>query len=791
MKHNIWLEGYGNFVTRYPRRVLSLMALIVGLGALISSQLGIRLNIVELLPNDVPELRGREAMLEAHGGSAELLLSIEGPKDQALHYAKQLVPLLRENPNVSAADVDFPVDFFQDRWLYFLEYSQLQSLQQNLSKVARPADPLTLLMGLARFQKEVDAIPAASKGKKIQRVLQKKNLHSSDGSMLFVLIQPRGSLGDFSGRTEESIHAIQKIIRHTHPQKWGLQTQLGGRMLVMLEENHQTAKDMQNGSLLAFILIPILLTLLTRRFSALMIISVPLLAGIILTLAVTTLTIGRLNMVSGFMIPALAGLGVDFCIHLYLCFTQYLDNGLDRDDAMKKAVIQMAPPCMMAALTTSVAFMALMLNHFDGVSEYGMIASFGVPLTFLSTFVILPPLCLLLPQKRRKKVVWFPSCIWSQKYTFPLVLLGLVILGFSMWHAKDIDFHNDFQDLRGVSEADQVYRKMADALGGPSDPTIFMVKGMEETHRMADIIDKIRSKQNPQMKAQFGFSFSLADIIPTEQQKKRKTMQKIHSSTQLLLQMLQAYPQLNKQFGQKLEELLRASTMPVWESKELPKVFSDRLSSKDGQHHFLYLLKKAELSIDTDIAQWAAAIRKVLSSAQKEKIEISVLDEGVITDRMISLLKADIFPMLTFSFFCVVVITSLSFRRISAIVLVTTSVLAGLIMMLGVMVMINMPLHFFNVVILPSIMGIGIDNAIHIQHGYLQDGDITQVLRKKSPAIFLSTLTTTIGFGVMITAHHGGVFDLGLLAIIGMGCTFFCSSIILPAVLAQLTGYRE
>ena len=68
---------------------------------------------------------------------------------------------------------------------------------------------------------------------------------------------------------------------------------------------------------LAFGLIICLLLLFTRRPQVLLVIALPLMVGIVFTLAATSLFIGRINMVSGFMIPALAGLGVDFCIHLY------------------------------------------------------------------------------------------------------------------------------------------------------------------------------------------------------------------------------------------------------------------------------------------------------------------------------------------------------------------------------------------------------------------------------------------------------------------------------------------
>ena len=91
-----------------------------------------------------------------------------------------------------------------------------------------------------------------------------------------------------------------------------------------------------------------------------------------------------------------------------------------------------------------------------------------------------------------------------------------------------------------------------------------------------------------------------------------------------------------------------------------------------------------------------------------------------------------------------------------------------------------MSFNLFNAVIIPSIVGIGIDNAVHIVHSAHAQG-ITQTLRIRWAPILLSSLTTMIGFGAMICAHHYGIYTLGQLAILGSLCTFGLTSALLPA----------
>jgi len=95
-------------------------------------------------------------------------------------------------------------------------------------------------------------------------------------------------------------------------------------------------------------------------------------------------------------------------------------------------------------------------------------------------------------------------------------------------------------------------------------------------------------------------------------------------------------------------------------------------------------------------------------------------------------------------------------------------------------------------IIIPTIIGIGIDNGVHIYHRYKQEGpgSLRKVLRHTGSAIGISSLTTMVGFSGLIFAFHPGLNAIGELALIGISLTLLAALVILPAVF-QLQESRK
>lgn len=111
----------------------------------------------------------------------------------------------------------------------------------------------------------------------------------------------------------------------------------------------------------------------------------------------------------------------------------------------------------------------------------------------------------------------------------------------------------------------------------------------------------------------------------------------------------------------------------------------------------------------------------------------------------------------------------------------------SLAMTFGILVLINMPLNPANLIVLPLIIGLGVDSGVHLLHDFRHraPGPYT-VTPSLVNAIVLTVTTTMVGFGAMMIAAHRGLFSLGAVLTIGVTCCLFISLVPLPAILALL-----
>jgi len=126
------------------------------------------------------------------------------------------------------------------------------------------------------------------------------------------------------------------------------------------------------------------------------------------------------------------------------------------------------------------------------------------------------------------------------------------------------------------------------------------------------------------------------------------------------------------------------------------------------------------------------------------------------------------------------------FRSIRWAILAMVPLLVGSIWMIGLMHIFDLKFNLANLIVLPLIIGIGIDNGIHIVHRHREGQDNKKgsvISTSTGKAVILSSLTTMIGFGSLMIASHKGIFSVGLLLTLGVGSCLIASLTVLPALL--------
>lgn len=128
------------------------------------------------------------------------------------------------------------------------------------------------------------------------------------------------------------------------------------------------------------------------------------------------------------------------------------------------------------------------------------------------------------------------------------------------------------------------------------------------------------------------------------------------------------------------------------------------------------------------------------------------------------------------------------FKRIRFAILAMIPLMVGAVWMVGTMQLLGLQLTLMNVIGLPLILGIGIDDGVHILHRHRVEGNgrIRTVFTSTGKAVLLTSITTMLAFGSLVFATYRGLGSLGIALFIGVGTCFLTSVIILPALLGWM-----
>jgi hypothetical protein len=126
----------------------------------------------------------------------------------------------------------------------------------------------------------------------------------------------------------------------------------------------------------------------------------------------------------------------------------------------------------------------------------------------------------------------------------------------------------------------------------------------------------------------------------------------------------------------------------------------------------------------------------------------------------------------------------LDFRRLKPTVFTLLPLGLGALWIVPAMGVLDVPWNMANLVVLPMFMGIAVDCGVHLVHRALETPETAAapLVSSTGKAVLASGLTTLVGFGSLLVAQHAGIFSLGLLLTLAIGCNLAAGFIVLPLV---------
>ncbi len=796
----VGLRFLAGWTYRHYRGILVVSILLTAFCSIFVYRLGRKLetDLIALIPENYQSVKTLNEIKQRVGGVGSLVVLVQSPEFEAnRRFAEDLARELQdENYETYINFVDYKRDaeFYRKNALLFMETDDLDEVLTRIDDyiIQEKLKLSPLYISLDEEEAVLDFSDIESKYRTADNG-DETYYTNPDRTILALEAMAAGTVSNI-GFAKDMQRVIQQAVKKVNPRAYHPQMliEYGGPFKNKIDEYDTILSDVRSTLIFGIMGIVALLTFYFRQPLAAFFVAIPLAMGLIWAFAITYWVIGNLNTMTAFLFVILFGLGIDFGIHM---FARYLEVRMDKTDvrmSIETMLSQTGQAILTAAITTSIAFFSLTLTDFRGFTEFGFIVGTGILMSLVSMTTVLPAVLVLADQRFmwiRMRHVWGHN--WGGgrgHFPYPkLVIASALILTIYLGiHLPDIDFEYDFTNLRSNLPASvKVKQKMATIPKYGSESQSYGIVLADSKAELDEIVDALEKK--------------IAEDDPTPTIDKVKTLWTELRGQDEKLDIIGEIRALADGEGAKLirgeqkaqldslRGLLDVKRLSV---EDLPENLLRKFETIDGsQAYFAQILPSVQLRDGKNAIAFAEDSHEIQTASGKVFYSSS---SNIIFADMLQLMLRDSPRAISLTVAVVFLIVLADFRSLRSALLVIFPLTCGTVWMCGSLYLQDLKLNFYNMVALPTIIGMGIDNGVHLYHRYREEGpgSMPVVIRSTGGAMFISMLTTMIGFFGLMMATHPGLNSIGRLALIGLLTCFVAAVLVLPAILEVLEGDR-
>jgi len=615
----------------------------------------------------------------------------------------------------------------------------------------------------------------------------------------------------------------------------GVAVRITGGLALSYEELDSAQHGAKVAGLLALVLVTVVLLLGLGSVRLVVASLLTLAAGLSWTATFAALAIGHLNLISVAFAVLYIGLGIDYAIHFGLCYRDLRGQGRDNEAALRGATAIVGRPLALCALTTGLGFLAFVPTDFTGVSELGLIGAGGMFISLFCSLTILPALLALMPVaapgRPRTGVAGGAYLVppVMQNYPRTVIAIATVVTALSALLLPHAWFDRNPLNLRDpASESVATFRDLLADSDTPPWPLALLVDDagqLADLRRRLERLDSVDSTlalddfvpegQDSRLDVVEELGYIVGPLLPDGRPPVHAAKDHVDALARLLQQLQELPPGMPDEatrtgidrFVRLARSLLQELHDPGTQPALLERLDRTLLASLPAQLELLRLGLDAEPFTqdglpDSITQRWRAPDGRyrleIYPAGDIEQIdelrrfvgEVRSVAPKVTASPVIMLesgnAAAGAFQqafMLALAIITLLLLTLMQ-KKTDTLLVLAPLFMAG-VLTTAAMVWFEMPFNFANVIALPLLLGIGVDNGIHMVNRYrynrLAHGDLLHTSTTR--AVVLSALTTICSFGNLSLASHPGMASMGLVLTLGVGLILACTLLLLPALL--------
>ncbi|HKF28209.1 MAG TPA: MMPL family transporter [Candidatus Binataceae bacterium] len=662
-----------------------------------------------------------------------------------------------------------------------------------------------------------------------QGVLRDGYIASENGKYLIMnVVRADGREG-----AQNPIDAIDAHLAAVREQFPGVEAGMTGGPALARTEATSTAHDIALASLIAIVSNVLLVVIPFGGIVEPAFALTALLIGVAWSFGFTALAIGHLNLLSAVFTSILAGIGINFPIHLMARYDEARGAGRITRESIELGVVNTGAGVVASACIMALAFLMPIFSDFKGIAELGIVSAGGLFLCLLSAMLVFPSLLVIRDRRRPPHLApslklverepWLPRLFARPGLTVAMVSAATLI---GLLAVRGVRFDQNLLKLQAEStEAVHFEELLLKDSGRSSWFAVSLNPTREEALHKAELFSKLRQVADAE---------TIATYVPAEQARKRAMLDTLRpilmglkvsppgppSDPALLRRELAA---LNFKLAgardsdpsgaaahtaelttQAIARLDSDAGAFVQFEKEAARGFSLKLAQFRGmldpseitvenlpaelRNHFIgrsgiYLVQiypRGDVWEDIPLARFIGALRSIDSDVTGAPVQAysiaTVMRRGYERAALLALVAVFVFVFA-------------DFRNLRDTVLATVPLLFGGAWLLATMGLLGWEFNLANLFAVPIIIGTGVDNGVNMLYRWREERDKSRLILTTAvgKSVTIASLTTIAGFAALIPATHRGIASLGWVLSLGVTFILIATLVVLPAIL-QLVG---
>jgi len=636
---------------------------------------------------------------------------------------------------------------------------------------------------------------------------------SKDHRALLIIAQPRQSAMDYQFAEQVmrwTRERIQSMTAEPDVRDSGVRAIPAGAYVYAEQEHGLIEANVRRISLISIVGNLLLCLVIYPRIPLLLLSLLPASLGIVWTTGIASFYPGEVNLISLSFIAILAGLGDDQVVHFFNRVPQEWAKGGTLNDAVLRSFETTGFSVVLCIVTAATATASLATSSFKGLAEFGFILTVGMFMMMVHTLLTVPALMQLwwrVSKPRAPQTITFRLLPWVARksvdfvgrHTRLVVGLGLGMFLLSLVFLPSIKLEKHFEIAGADNPAVAAQNLLSARFGIEGSPNVLLITGSEQEvlGRAEELTARLDGyRQRGVIKS----IFSPTILLPSArtQSERASSLAGVNFAAS----------------ARALEDALRENGFRIGPVQP----FVDRLRKLGegidqgpgrGNSNDPITLETAAKFLPPRLI--TNSIRKIADGSYVAAITfygtdpdaVEVIPESVIQswrnqfggfvefsfDKMNRDLQRQVLhdssSALVWTAAGILLVVYLCFRNLRVSLIVLIPIVFGVVTTFGLLLLMRHRFSFMSITAVPLIIGIGIDNGIHLVRRYLENerNEILVIAKASGAALIQSNLTTIVGFGALMTSSFAPLVELGLVTSLGVALALAGGLLLIPAVI--------